>query len=107
MAMPDERNVLTLLQHGSDPGQHPVSPLSNLVGAENLGSVLSPAVKVMATRPEGSGRMPVVIVLLVYLLARRLIELLVLRARTDASKDVEILVLRHEVSVLHRQVTRP
>lgn len=30
-----------------------------------------------------------------------------LRARTDASQDVEILALRHEVSVLRRQVTRP
>jgi len=40
-------------------------------------------------------------------LARRLVELLVLRARSDASKDVEILVLRHEVSVLRRQATRP
>ena len=44
---------------------------------------------------------------LVYLLARRLVELLVLLARSDASKDVEILVLRHEVSVLRRQVSRP
>jgi putative transposase len=51
--------------------------------------------------------MPVVIFSLVYLLARRLFELLVLRARTDASKDVELLVLRHEVSVLRRQVNRP
>jgi hypothetical protein len=51
--------------------------------------------------------MPAVIVSLVYLMARRLIELLVLRARTDASKDVELLVLRHEVSVLRRQITRP
>jgi putative transposase len=51
--------------------------------------------------------MPAVIVSLVYLLARGLVELLVLRARTDASKDVELLVLRHEVSVLRRQVTRP
>ena len=45
------------------------------------------------------------LVSLVYLLARRLVELLVLRARTDASKDVELLVL--ELSVLRRQVTRP
>ena len=32
---------------------------------------------------------------------------LVLLARSDTSKDVEILVLRHEISVLRRQVTRP
>jgi hypothetical protein len=53
--------------------------------------------------------MPVVIFSLVYLLTRRLFELLVLRARTDASKDIEILVLRHEVSVLRLWVpdTRP
>ena len=51
--------------------------------------------------------MLVVIFSLVYLLARRLVALLVLRARTDVSKNVEILVLRHEVSVLRRQVSRP
>lgn len=61
--------------------------------------------QVTVTRPEGSGRMPVVIFSLVHLLARPLVELLVLRARTDASKDAEILVLRHEISVLRRYVT--
>jgi hypothetical protein len=30
-----------------------------------------------------------------------------LRARSDTSKDVEILVLRHEIAVSRRQVTRP
>jgi hypothetical protein len=44
---------------------------------------------------------------LLYLIFVHLIGWLMLLARTSASKDVEILVLRHEVSVLRRQVSRP
>lgn len=43
---------------------------------------------------------------LVYLVVRRLLELAVLLARCDRSKDLEILVLRHEPSVLRRRVRR-
>jgi hypothetical protein len=37
----------------------------------------------------------------------RLLGWLALLAGSDAAKDVEILVLRHEVAVLRRQVARP
>src|SRR5215472_2643125 len=44
---------------------------------------------------------------LVYLFMVRVLGWLALLAGSDAAKDVEILVLRHEVAVLRRQVARP
>ena len=44
---------------------------------------------------------------LLYLLMTRLPGWVALLARRNTSKDVEILVLRHEAAVLRRQVTRP
>src|SRR5712692_5440342 len=44
---------------------------------------------------------------LAYWLLRRLLELLLLLARSEQRKEVEILLLRHELQVLRRQVARP
>src|SRR5437667_10102726 len=42
-----------------------------------------------------------------YWVVRRLFELLILFGRSERAKEVEILVLRHELQVLWRQVGRP
>jgi putative transposase len=44
---------------------------------------------------------------LAYLTLCRSIQLLVPLARGDTAKDLEILVLRHQLAVLRRQVSRP
>src|SRR2546426_1657157 len=44
---------------------------------------------------------------LAYWVIRRLFELLILFGRSERAKELEILVLRHELQVLRRQVGRP
>src|SRR5450755_4204201 len=44
---------------------------------------------------------------LMYVIARRVVGGLVLLARSDAAKEVEILLLRHQLAVLQRQARRP
>ena len=44
---------------------------------------------------------------LAYLVVRRLFELVVLLCRSPRSKELEILVLRHELAIMRRQTRRP
>jgi putative transposase len=48
-----------------------------------------------------------VLLRLAYLTLCRFTQLLALLARSDAAKDLEILVLRHQLTVLRRQTPRP
>ena len=48
-----------------------------------------------------------VLLSLAYATVRMMVGLVVLRVRDDAAKDLELLVLRHEVAVGRRQVNRP
>jgi putative transposase len=53
------------------------------------------------------GRSRGVVLSFLYWLSRRLLELFVLRVRSEREKEIEILVLRHQLHVLERQVVRP
>ncbi len=52
-------------------------------------------------------RLLLAILSFLYWAVRRLLELVVLCSRGERGKDVEILVLRHELQVLRRQIGRP
>jgi putative transposase len=55
---------------------------------------------------DGEGAIPL-LGSLAYWVLRRLLELVVLRRLSERSKELEILVLRHQLHVLQRQVARP
>jgi putative transposase len=44
---------------------------------------------------------------LVYQMFSKLLGWIVLRARSDTSKEIEILVLRHQLAVIQRRAPRP
>jgi len=54
-----------------------------------------------------AGRSQGVVLSFLYWSLRRLLELVVLRCRSEREKEIEILLLRHQLAVLERRVGRP
>ena len=54
-----------------------------------------------------AGRSQGIALSFLYWSLRRLLELMVLRLRSEREKEIEILLLRRQVAVLERQVARP
>ena len=50
---------------------------------------------------------PLVALKLIYQMFAKLLGWIVLRTRSDATKEIEILVLRHQLAVLQRRTPRP
>ena len=88
-------------------GESPASP-TNLalpcpVGARNLGTLAD-----LALWPRrASGHDPPMAVKLIYQMLVKMLSWTVLHARSDNAKEIEILVLRHQLAVLQRRTPRP
>jgi hypothetical protein len=85
------------------PGRVPTKAVSGVWVPESRSRVLSCGFVGEAIRHDDR-RMTL---RLLYLLFCQVLRWLVLLARSSAAKDVELLMLRHEVAVLRRQVSRP
>jgi hypothetical protein len=60
-----------------------------------------------ALSPDGTRHDPLMALQLIYVTFAKLLAWMVLRTRSDTTKEIEILVLRHQLAVLQRRTPRP
>ena len=73
------------------------------MGARNSAQGRRPAALAAAEAQDD----PSVALKLIYVTLSRFMSWMVLRIRSDATKEIEILVLRHQLAVLQRRTPRP
>ena len=65
-------------------------------------------VRDLLVRPRAGARHdPLMALRLIYQMFSKLLGWIVLRTRSDTTKEIEILVLRHQLAVLQRRTPRP
>jgi len=106
--LPSETSVRVGYEHDAGTPRISSTRLSGgAPGVQKCGRVTREADdSAVASAPPVCWRSPLFVSAL-YVVLSRLLELVVLFARGGRAKELEILVLRHELSILRRQVGRP
>jgi hypothetical protein len=99
---PEGRREVAHALHGEGCVHHRTFPFRKRFASEAVGArTVHTAVDLLLRRQSAAPHDPPVALQLIYLVFSKLLSWMVLRTRSDTTKDIEILVLRHQLMVLN------